>query len=135
MFKDDQSWRFRPSDRFGECCFDRGDSVLCRVSNRPVVRISVPDDTLESKHFLGNHSNTVVSVSVRRSPKVGNSAAISIIDDLHRPTQLGNDLLVRLGRHMRMRPSVDGDLVVHRDGSLEKSKVGFDVATDHVVRG
>lgn len=62
----------------------------------------VPHDGCQAKNLLCDRGNPGVGVTVRRSPETRETSASRIVDDLHRPCKLSQNLLVRQGRHVRV---------------------------------
>lgn len=73
-------------------------------------------------HSLGNRTDTVIDITVRGAP-VGGSNTKNVLDDLLRPTELGDDLFVREGSHGVVTPGVNGNLVLRHVLVLEESGV------------
>lgn len=71
----------------------------------------VPDDGLQSENLFGNSVHTVVRVTERRSPVLGQPSTSRIVDNLHRPTELSDDLQVGQRSHVRVSPGVNGNVV------------------------
>ena len=88
----------------------------------PVLRVVVrsPDDVGESEDLLCDRPNSVVAVSVRRPPEGGDLSVVGVGEDLHRPSELGDDALVGEGRHVRVRPGVDGKVLAGDVSRLEE---------------
>jgi hypothetical protein len=55
------------------------------------------------------------------------------MDEPHGPAQLGHHFFVRLRRHKRVRPSVNGDVVQIIDRGLELQRVQENVLTNKKV--
>lgn len=80
--------------------------------------------------LLGDGSNSVVAVSVRGPPEGGDLAVVRVGEDLHRPSELGDDSLVGEGRHVRVRPRVNSKVLAGDVASLEEDVgVADNVAT------
>lgn len=58
-------------------------------------RTSVPYNGLESKDTLCDSPDSVIDVSERRSPVSGNSSSVEVGDELHCPSELTENILVR----------------------------------------
>jgi hypothetical protein len=67
----------------------------------------IPINLRDPKDLPGDGSDAVVRVSHRRAPVAGDTAACGIVDDLHGPSQLSQDLSVVPCRHVGMCPCVD----------------------------
>lgn len=78
------------------------DLPVPRVKHLVVVRR--PDDGAQA-HLERDGPHAVVNVAVRRAERVGRDAR-DVLDDLHRPAELGDDLLVGERREGRVRPGV-----------------------------
>lgn len=80
-------------------------------------------------HLRGNASNTVIDVSVRRSESVRRDTN-GVLDNLHSPSKLGDNLLVGERGKRSVGPGVDGDLVTSGVFRLEHLRSGKDSRTD-----
>lgn len=80
--------------------------------NTPVLRVLVPDDGGKSEDLAPDRGHTRVDVTVRRAPEARELAVSRIVDDLHRPSELRDDLLVRERRHVGVGVCVHSDVVV-----------------------
>jgi hypothetical protein len=68
--------------------------------------MEVKETYLETKDMLRDGSDSVIDVSKGRSPPRGDSATVAVSEDLDRPSELGDDVLVREPGHVRVRPAV-----------------------------
>lgn len=71
----------------------------------------VPDDSGHSKDLLSNGDNTVVCITIRGAPECRNATTGGVVDDLHGPTKLTDDLEVGEGSHVGMSPGMDGNVI------------------------
>lgn len=112
----------------------RGLTVGTTSGNVPVVRIKDdavtggPDDRGQT-HLCSDGSDTVVDVTVRR-PEGSGSDTDRVLDDLHRPTELGDDLGVGEVGQVRVGPGVDRDLVTGHVFADDHLGSGQDSGTD-----
>jgi hypothetical protein len=96
-------------------------------------RTSVPNDGLETKDSLCNSPNSIIDISERRSPVSRNPSSVEVRDELHRPSEFTENILVRHGSHILMRPGVYGDMSTGIGTSLHHRWVSEDVSTNHEV--
>ena len=88
-----------------------------------------PDRSLEA-HGGGNGTHTVVDITERRTPERRGDTG-HVLDDLLRPPELSDDLLIRQRGHSGMTPSVHRELVLAHELLLEKSRVGNSTRADN----
>ena len=72
----------------------------------------IPNDSLKSENFSGNGVDTVVGVTVRGTPVLGKPTARRVVDDLHRPSELSDEINITEGGHVRVRPGVHGNIIL-----------------------
>ena len=71
----------------------------------------VPDNSREAEDLLRDRTNAVVRVAVGGTPVLGKTATSRVVNDLHSPTEFSHNLQVRHSGHVRMSPSMNGDIV------------------------
>lgn len=94
----------------------------------------VPNDGVQAEYLLCNSTHTVVRVTIGRSPVFGQASTRRVMNDLHRPAEFSEQLLVRQRGHVGVRPGVHGNVVVELlEGPEELLRVVEDVDTDEEV--
>jgi hypothetical protein len=93
----------------------------------------VPDNRSEPKDLLCNCTNAKVHITIRWSPEFRQVTTRRVVDDLHRPTELSEELFVRLRRHVGMGISVHGDVATHVESFKEIGRSLEDGKSDHEV--
>lgn len=71
----------------------------------------IPDYGRQSEHFKRDCAYARVRVAVRRAPVAREAPAGRVVDELRRPAELAENLKVAERRHVRVRPSMHGDVV------------------------
>lgn len=71
----------------------------------------IPDDGLQPKDGLCDGNDTVIRVPVWRPPVLWYTTTSRVVDNVHGPAQLAQDVFIAQSRHVRMRPSVNSDIV------------------------
>jgi hypothetical protein len=87
----------------------------------------VPDDSGHTKYFLGNRVHSKIRVAVWRAPITGKPPPGRVVDELERPTQLGNDVGIRQCGHVWMGPSMHSDIILILEGSIEFLPITDDI--------
>lgn len=91
----------------------------------------VPNNSSQAED-LSDGPNTVVRVTIGRPPVLGQTSIGRIVDDLHRPAELTEQLLVGESGHVRMGPRMHGDVTLEfLVGPQELRRVVQDVDTNH----
>lgn len=95
----------------------------------------IPDDGREPEHLLCNSPDAHITVAVRRPPVFRDAPARRVVDELYRPSDLGEYLDVRLGGHVWVSPSVNGDIILVRlEGGFELLGIQENVGANEEVR-
>lgn len=95
----------------------------------------IPDDGREPEHLLCNGPDAQIRVTVRRPPVLRDTPARRVVDKLYRPSDLGEDLDIRLGGHVWVGPSMNGDIILVRlEGGFELLRIQENVGADEEVR-
>jgi hypothetical protein len=80
----------------------------------------IPNDTGQAKYFPGDGIHSMVRIAVWGAPITGKPTPGGVVDYLECPTQLGNDVGIGQSGHVRMGPSMHGDVVpVCLEGGVE----------------
>ena len=110
VFEDDETGGSRAVEPLGESSLNglKGSAI---GSHGPVFTVLVPDDGGEAEDVISDCANSVVCVSVWRTPISRDATAGRVVDDLHCPSELGDDLLVCKEAAVRMCPSVYTDVI------------------------
>lgn len=74
--------------------------------------LSIPTDSRQTEYLLGDGGHAKVRITVRRAPITGKSALSGVVDHLKGPTQLGNDVGIGQGGHVRMGPRMHRDIIL-----------------------
>lgn len=106
------------------------------LAETPIVGILVPHDGLKTKDLCGDGTYTSIDISLRGTPVHGNGSS-QIVDDLHGPTKITEDLEVGLTSLEGVRPSVNTkvhgrislDIVVHHGGVPDDSTADEEVGS------
>jgi hypothetical protein len=94
----------------------------------------IPDDTVQAKYFLGDSVHSEVRIAVWGTPITGKPTPGGVVDYLKRPAQLGNDVIVGQTGHIRMGPSMHGDIVpVGLEGGVELIPILDDIHPNEEV--
>lgn len=93
MLEDDETGGLGAREPFLHVCRDGGERRAA-ARNAPVLRVLVPDDGGKSEDLAPDRGHTRVDVTVRRAPEARELPVGRIVDDLHRPSELRDDLLV-----------------------------------------
>ena len=72
----------------------------------------VPDNGGKSEHLFRNSGDASVGVAIWGAPIPCEAAARRVVDDLHRPAKLGNNVLVRERGHIWVGIRVHGDVIL-----------------------
>lgn len=54
----------------------------------------IPNDGRQAEYFLGDGCHSKIRITVRRAPVAGKPTPRRVVDQLKRPTQLGNDIII-----------------------------------------
>ncbi len=87
----------------------------------------------DKAHSKTNSTDTVVDITVRRTPVQGSDSS-HILDDLLCPAELGNELLSRLGSSIAVTPGVHAELMLTEILLLQQGGVRDSTRTDHEER-
>jgi hypothetical protein len=88
----------------------------------------IPKDGCQTKYLLGDGSYTHVRVTVRGAPITGKPTPGGVVNHLKRPTKLSNDVGIGQCRHIRMGPSMYGNIaLVCLEGSIELPPIPNDI--------
>ncbi|KAI3486512.1 hypothetical protein L1887_49913 [Cichorium endivia] len=111
----------------------RGAGALAQA---PVVGVLVPHDGLHAEHLGGDGAHTSVDVTLGRAPVHGHASS-QVVDDLHGPAEVAEDLHVGLARLERVGPGVDTEVHgrVRLDVGVHHVRVPDDGAADEEVGG
>lgn len=83
---------------------------------------------------MGNRAHTVIRVTIGRAPVPRETTARKVVDHLDSISKLANNLLIGESGHVRVSPSVHGDVVLeHAEGAVKLSGVTKNVEADHEV--
>lgn len=94
----------------------------------------IPDDTLQAKYFLRDSVHSEVRVAIWGAPIAGQPPPGGVVDYLERPTQLGDDVIIGQTGHVRMGPSMHGDIVpVGLEGGVELIPILDDIHPNEEV--
>lgn len=95
----------------------------------------IPDDGREPEHLLCNSTDAHIGVTVRWPPVLRDTPARRVVDKLYRPSDLSDHLEVRLGGHVWVSPSVNGDIILVRlECSFELVGIQENVGANEEVR-
>lgn len=133
MFEDDKPRRLAAFHPLSVLSNDRLIGVLWIISDSPITSVLIPNDGFETEYSGGDGSYSVVDITVRWSPKTRDLPSGSFIYDLHGISQLGQDLLIRQRRHIRMRPGMNSDVTALIERVLEVWFVPVNVTANHEV--
>ena len=56
--------------------------------------LMIPNDGRQAEYFLGDGCHSKIRITVRRAPVAGKPTPRRVVDQLKRPTQLGNDVII-----------------------------------------
>lgn len=91
----------------------------------------IPNDGRQTKYRRGDGGYTHVRVTVRGTPITAKPTPGRVVNQLKRPTKLGNDVRIGQCRHIRVGPSVHGNIIlVCLEGHIEFIRIRDDVDSD-----
>jgi hypothetical protein len=94
----------------------------------------VPNDRRETKYFSGDGVYTRIGITIWGTPVPGKSTPGGVVDYLKRPTKLSNHVGIWEASHIRVCPSVHGNIIlVGLEGKVELLPVIDDIGSDEKV--
>ena len=111
VLQNDQAWILRARKDLIHAGLDSVERDARLGANIPVVAVIIPNDSRQAKDFLGNGADTIVGIAVRGAPESWYTAARRIVDNLHAPTKLRENLFIGKGRHVGVAPCVHGNMI------------------------
>lgn len=133
MFEDDETRRLGAGDPLLQVSGDASRGDTGGLAQLPVVGVLVPVDLDEAKDVLSDSADTVVRVSIRWPPELGNASTSDVRDDLHGVTELGNGFGVGKTGHVAMSPGVHGKVISVREGCLGVGREALDLFANEKV--
>lgn len=104
------------------------------LAKTPVISVLVPHDSLQTEDLSGDGADTSVNVALRGTPVHGNQSG-QIVDDLHGPAKVTENLHVSLAGLKGVRPGVDTEVHgwISLDVLVHGGRVPDDGGTDEEV--
>lgn len=111
------------------------------LTQTPIVGILVPHYGLQTEHLGGDRTNAGIDVTLRRTP-VHRDGTGQIVDDLHGPAEIAENLEIRLARLKSVRPGVNTkvhgrislDVKIHRVGVPYNGTADEEVGSSLLLR-
>ena len=105
---------------------DTNDAIKCE--ERILV---IPKDGRQTKYLLGDGIYTHVCVAIRGAPETAKLTPGGVVNQLKRPTKLGNNVCIGQCCHIRMGPSMHGEIIlVCLEGHEELVRIRDDIHSD-----
>lgn len=86
----------------------------------PILGVLIPNDGCQPKDLFCDRGYADIRIAKRRSPKPWHTATGRIMDHLHCPSKLRDNILVGKRCHMGVRPGVHGNVILIRDECMKK---------------
>lgn len=130
--------RFEPAGCYARSLFvmqcGYGESThSVKVDSLPTSRNTRPDNRRQP-HLRRHRPNAIIDIAIRRPERVGRHTR-HVLDDLFRPTQLRNDLLIGQSRQGRVGPCVHRELVARHVLCLDHFRARNDARADEEKGG
>ena len=91
----------------------------------------IPKDGRQTKYLLGDGIYTHVCVAIRGTPETTKLTPGGVVYQLKCPTKLNNDVGIGQCCHIRMGPSVHGEIIlVYQEGPEELVRIRNDIHSD-----
>ena len=134
VFEDDEAGRLGAGDPLLQVLVDTGTGRSALLANAPVFSAAiqsvsamrsghaqwhlllVPNHGVKAQDLLGDGDNTVIRITVGRTPVLGEASAGGVVDDLHRPCELADNRQVAERGHVWVCPCVDRHVTWRREG-------------------